>query len=484
MLTRLAALLVLAAAVCAGTVQAQRRPFDLVLRGGRVIDPASGLDAVRHIAVRDGRIAAISTRPLEGREIIDVSGLVVAPGFVDLHAHGQDLESSKWQAHDGVTTALELEGGAPPRRVSEWYAQREGKARLNFGATVSHVAARRNTMAAANDPERPGVYKAATPEQLQEIEARLREGLAQGALGIGMGLAYTPGATREESWRVFKLAAAHKLPIFVHVRSSGMIEPGSSIESIHEVIANAAGSAAVLHIVHIASSGLRQTGILLDMIDGARRSGVNVTTEVYPYTAGSTRIQSAIFDEGWRERLGADYADIEWVATGERLNESNWDEHRKKGGWIIGHIIPEEAVDVAVVRPGVIIASDGTPFADGRAHPRGAGTFARVLGRYVREKQSLTLMDALRKMTILPARRLESFVPQMMKKGRLAEGMDADITVFDPATVIDRATFARPAEASAGVLHVVVNGTFVVRDGKLIDDVRPGRAIRRPVAGS
>jgi N-acyl-D-aspartate/D-glutamate deacylase len=137
-----------------------------------------------------------------------------------------------------------------------------------------------------------------------------------------------------------------------------------------------------------------------------------------------------------------------------------------------------------VVRPGVIIASDGTPFIDGRAHPRGAGTFARVLGRYVRENQSLTLMDALRKMTILPARRLESFVPQMMKKGRLAEGMDADITVFDPASVIDRATFARPAEASAGIPHVMVNGTFVVRDGKLIDDVRPGLAIRRPVPGS
>ena len=171
MLTRLAALIALAAAVCAGAVQAQRRPFDLVLRGGRLMDPASGLDGVRHVAVNDGRIAAISTRPLEGREVIDVSGLVIAPGFIDWHAHGQDLESSKWQAYDGVTTALELEGGAPPRRVSQWYAEREGKARLNFGASVSHSAARRNIIATANDPERPGVDKPATPEQLLEIEA-------------------------------------------------------------------------------------------------------------------------------------------------------------------------------------------------------------------------------------------------------------------------------------------------------------------------
>lgn len=465
-----------------GTPDAQQAPFDIVLRGGRVMDPASGLDALRTVAIRDGRIAAISDAALEGRDTIDVKGLVIAPGFIDLHAHGQDLESSKWQAHDGVTTALELEGGA--LRVSEFYEQRRGKARLNFGATVSHIQARGAGVLEAGAADGPGVYKPATPEQLRVIENRLREGLAQGALGIGMGLAYTPGATREESWQIFKLAAWHQMPVFVHVRYAGMVEPGSSIEAVHEMIANAAGSGATVHVVHIASSGLRQTGILLDMIDGARRSGVDITTEVYPYTAASTSIKSAIFDPGWRERLGGTYGDIEWVATGERLTEQNWEAHRAKGGIIIAHIIPEAMVDLAVARPGVIIASDGVPFTDGRAHPRGAGTFARVLGRYVREKRALTLMDALAKMTILPALRLESVTPQMRKKGRLAVGMDADVTIFDPATVIDRATFAQPAQASAGIPHVIVNGTFVVRNGALVDDARPGRAIRRPVAGS
>jgi N-acyl-D-aspartate/D-glutamate deacylase len=472
----------LAAGLAACVLEAQRTPFDIVLHGGRVMDPASGLDGARNVAISGGRIAAISAAPLEGREVVDVTGLVVAPGFIDLHAHGQDPESSRWQAHDGVTTALELEGGT--LRVAEWYAQREGTARLNFGATVSHVQARGAGVLEAGVSEGPGVYKAATPAQLTEIEARLRQGLAQGALGIGMGLAYTPGATREESWQVFKLAAWQRLPIFVHVRYAGMVEPGSSIEAIHEMIGNAAGSGAPLHIVHIGSSGLRQTGILLDLIDGARRSGVDVTTEVYPYTAASTSIKAAIFDPGWRERLGADYGDIEWVATGERLTEQNWEEHRAKGGIIIAHIIPEQAVDLAVARPGVIIASDGVPFVQGRAHPRGAGTFARVLGRYVREKRALTLMDALAKMTILPARRLEPFVPQMRKKGRLAEGLDADLAVFDPAAIVDRATFAQPAQPSAGIPHVIVNGTFVVRNGQLIEEARPGRAIRRPVAGS
>src|SRR4030095_12699213 len=172
---------------------------------------------------------------------------------------------------------------------------------------------------------------------------------------------------------VFKLAAELKRPIFVHVRYAGQVEPGSSIEAINEMIGDAAGSGASVHIVHFGSSGLRQTAIILDMIDGARKAGLDVTTEVYPYTAASTSIQAAIFDPGWQQRLGAEYNDTEWVATGERLTEQNWEERRKQGGIIIAHIIPEDVVELAVSRAGVMIASDGVPFVDGRAHPRGAG---------------------------------------------------------------------------------------------------------------
>jgi len=455
--------------------------YDLVLAGGRVMDPQTKLDAVRNVGIKDGQVGAISEQPLKGVETIDVKGLVVAPGFIDLHAHGQDLESSRWQALDGVTTALELEAGAFP--VAAWYREREGKARINYGASVSHMQARGLNILAkgAVASDSPGVYQRATPEQMTEMERAMRQGLDEGALGLGFGLAYVPGASREEIWRLFKVGAERRVTSFVHLRGAGQIEPASSIESLQEVVADAATTGASLHVVHVTSVGLRQTPELLEMIDGARKRAIDVTTELYPYTAASTDIKAAIFDEGWREKLGADYEDIEWVATGERLTEATFAEHRRTGGMIIAHVIPEGAILAALAHPNVMIASDGVPFVDGRAHPRGAGTFSRVLGRYVRQMNALSLMEALRRMTILPAERLAAAVPQMRNKGRLIVGADADITVFDPARVADRATFAEPAQASDGIAHVIVGGTFVVRDGRLIETTRPGRPIRRAV---
>jgi len=447
--------------------------YDLVLSGGRVMDPESGLDAVRHVGILDGTIAAISESPLDGETVVDVSGLVVAPGFIDLHAHGQDLFSSRLQARDGVTTALELESGTGD--VEEWYASREGKAAIHYGATASHGAARRLALGG----QRQAVRLAADLEQVAVMENRLREELGRGALGLGFGIQYTPGARREEIHRMFQLAADEGVTNFVHIRYAGLVEPGSSVEAVHEMIANAASTGAGVHIVHIGSSGLGQVPTLLSLIEGAQARGLDVTTEVYPYTAASTDIRAAIFDPGWRERLGGDYRDIEWDATGERLTEETFNERREMGGRIIAHIIPREMFELALAHPAVMVASDGVPFVNGQGHPRGAGTFARVLGRYVREEGLITLMDAIRKMTLMPAQRLDAYVPQMADKGRIRVGADADITVFDPATVIDNATFQAPTQPSSGIEHVLVAGTFVVRDAELIETAFPGQAIRR-----
>jgi dihydroorotase len=453
------------------------------------MDPESGLDAVRHVGIRGLQIAAVSTAPLAGKTTIDVSGLIVAPGFIDPHAHAQSIEGNRFQARDGVTTALELESGAMP--MDDWYRSREGQALLNYGATIGHIYSRiavmhersswediRATRLDTSAPKPPWAYRKAAPPEVDAMIERLDRGLAQGALGIGMGPAYTPGAGREELLRVFELAARRKALAFIHMRSAGEVEPGGSIDALQEVLANVAATGASVHIVHITSMGLRQTPRLLAMIAGARARGLDVTTEVYPYTAASTYLQSPLFDAGWQERFAIGFADIQWAATGERLTEASFGRYRERGGLVVIHMIPEASVRTALAHPQVMVGSDGVPLTNGGGHPRGVGTYARVLGHYVRNEKVLDLMTALRKISLMVAQRLEPFVPAMRNKGRLKVGVDADVTVFDAARVIDRATYEKPAQFSEGIRHVIVGGTFVVRDEQLVPGVAPGRAIR------
>ena len=460
------------------TVAQSSAGFDIVLANGRVMDPESNLDAVRYIGIRNGKIAAISTRPLRGRTMIDAKGLVVAPGFIDLHSHGQDDENYRYKARDGVTTALEMEVGVSP--VAAWYAKREGRSLINFGATVGHIPAK---MAVMKDtglflPRDNAMNRRATPDEVRQVADLIKQGLDEGALGIGFGINYVPTTTREEIFDLFVLSAKRGVANYVHMRDAGAVEPGSAIGALQEVLADAASSGASLHVVHITSMCLRQTAICLEMIEGAARRGVDVTTEAYPYTATQTRLESAIYDEGWQEKLGITFKDLQWVATGERLTAETFARYRKEGGSVIGHAIPEEISRLAAANPRVMVASDGL-IENRQGHPRGAGTFARVLGVYVREQKALSLMDAIRKMSLLPAQRLEKAVPAMRLKGRVKVGADADLTIFDPATVIDRATFEQPALFSEGIRHVLVGGVFVVRDEKVVEDAKPGKAVRR-----
>jgi N-acyl-D-aspartate/D-glutamate deacylase len=242
------------------------------------------------------------------------------------------------------------------------------------------------------------------------------------------------------------------------------------------VIADAILTNAPLHIVHINSMSLGNIQLGLDMVSAAQQKGFKITTELYPYTAGSTSLQSAMFSDGWQERLGISYGGLQWVATGERLTKETFDVYRKTGGVVILHVMKPEWIKTGIAAPGVIIASDGMPYAK-LAHPRTAGTFSRVLGKYVREDKVIDLNTAIEKMTLLPAKRLEGIAPIMRFKGRIQVGADADITIFNPNTIIDKATFEKELEFSAGIEYVMVNGTFVLKNGKTLSNIFPGQAV-------
>jgi N-acyl-D-aspartate/D-glutamate deacylase len=469
---------------------ATAQQYDLVLEGGRVMDPETGLDAVRNVGINGGAIAKISTEQLQGRRVIHAAGLVVAPGFIDLHQHGQDLASQRVKALDGVTTALEMEIGAAD--VTRFLESKRGQSLIHYGTTASHAAARALVFGAplgtgnqaphAGIPEilpksGPATDLPATSEQIASIEKRLRSELDAGALGVGMGIQYTPGATRLEVIDMFRVAAERKLPVYTHIRSAGRIEPGSSIEAVSEVIAAAEISGAPLHIVHINSSCLRESLDCLSVVEGAHAHGLDVTTEAYPYIAGMTAVNSALFNPGWQEKLGIDYNDLVLSDTGEHLTKARFEELHNSNNqrFVLVYANTQEMVDAVIPNPLVMIASDGA-----EGHPRNAGTYSRVLAQYVREKKTLTLMEALRKMTLMPAQMLERSTPAGRQKGRVQEGADADLVVFDPQTIADRATFEHPMEPSVGVRYLVADGVVLVDEGKFVPNVFPGQALLGP----
>lgn len=460
--------------------------FDVVLKGGRVIDPETGLDATRDVGIRGDTIATVSTEPLQGKRIIDASGLVVAPGFIELHQHGFEQDSYRLLALDGVTTALELEIGVPD--IERFKKAHSGQAPIHFGASASLLPSRLRAWdlpvpasllgpeAAVVPKSGPATNDPATPAQLDRVLARLRSEVEAGALGIGIGLEYAPGTTRHELIEIFRLAKSLDVPVFVHARSSGLREPGSGIEAVTELVGAAAITGASLHVVHVNSICMKDALECIAMMAGARERGLDFTTEAYPYTVAMTLINSAYFNPGWREKRGLDYDDIEIPETGERLTKERFDAlySATEGRFILIHVNPDSVVDAVMAEPSVMVASDGVSL-----HPRGAGTRARVLSRYVRDQKSLSLVDAIRKMSLMPARRLERLNPEAKRLGRIQEGARADIAVFDPETVEDRATFRAPTEASVGVRYVLVAGTLVVDGGRFVEGVAPGQPFLR-----
>src|SRR2546427_8286262 len=355
--------------------------YDLVLAGGRVLDPETALDATRNVGIQGGRIAAITVQALAARETLAVHGLVVAPGFIDLHAHGQDSESYRYYAHDGVTTALELEIGTYP--VAPWYAERQGHALINYGVSVGHAGARRALVvhdeslpgdAVVHDTSRGWTNGVLPDAELPRLDSLVERGLAEGALAVGFGIEYTPGARREEILRLFRVAARHGVSCFVHLREGGRDPPtGGGLAALQEVIADAAATGASPHVVPVTSIGQRDTPPLPPLLRGAPWRALGVTTEAYPYTAASTAIQSAVFDPGWQRRLGITYHDILYPPTGGRLTAASFVRLRRQGATVVLFIIADSTVRQALADPLVMVASDGiSPHGQARRRGRNA----------------------------------------------------------------------------------------------------------------
>jgi len=433
------------------------------------MDPASGTDKILNIGINGSKIVVISEDSLTGKKVVNATGLVVSPGFIDLHEHAQNNEAYSLMVRDGVTSAFELELGT--NDVANWYKEREGGQYINYGVSIGHVRVRMKVMGDEGEfvPSGPAKYKVATKEQIEEMAKLVGEGLEQGAVAVGFGLAYTPPTNAEEFEAMLSVAKKHGASSHIHLRSKG-------VEALQEALTGAKNIGTSLHVVHINSTGADETGAMLAIIDEEQKNGVDVTTEAYPYEAGMTGIESAFFDD-WKSWEEEKFGIHQWVETGEFLTRESFGKYRETGGMIAIHERTEEMTLTAIKSPLSMIASDGI-MENGKGHPRTSGTYAKVLGKYAREKKAISLMEALRKMTLAPAQRLETRVPQMAEKGRIAVGTDADITIFDPETVLDQATYTQPTLTSLGIPYVIVNGKIVVDQNKLIVEQKPGMAIR------
>ena len=485
---------------------------DLVLAGARVIDPETGLDGVRAVGITGGTITSVSEVAPPARTVWDVSGTVLAPGFIDLHSHAQSITGLRLQALDGVTTALELEAGVLP--VGPAYAQAEAEGRpVNFGFSASWTDARMHVLDGvpldrdssldlfSTHQSLPGWRAPADDRDVARIMDLLEEAVDEGALGMGILVGYAPDSGRAEYFRLAGLAARLGVPTFTHTRYISTEEPGTSLEGALEVIAAAAGSGAHMHMCHINSTSTRMIDEVAAAVEAARGTGVRVSTEAYPYGAGATVIGAAFLAPERLSRMRLTPRDVTYLATGERVADADRLAELRAtdpGGLAVVHLLDEDdPADVAVlersftladtaiatdsmplVQPGGTLAPDGWPVAPGLiTHPRSVGSYARTLRWLVRERGALTLTDALRRSSLLPAQILEPAVPTMRRKGRVQVGADADLVVFDPETVTDHATYTHVA-ASTGFRHVIVGGTPVVRDGDLQTGALPGRAIR------
>jgi len=490
---------------------------DLVIRGARTIDPETSLDAVCDVAIDGSTISVVAAggdASMVGRVEIDGLNRVLAPGFIDLHSHCEDLPSRWLQVCDGVTTALELEAGHV--NVADRYqTMAQAGSPTNYGYSANWAVARMATcgldveLGHDIDPfmhyiSDPGWHRALTSRERGELLDRLETELADGALWIGILLGYCQESSSDEYVDLARLAADTSTATFTHVRELGRLDSG--LFGAAEAVTAALTTGAHMHLCHINSTSTRMIDDVHELLGRAASQGLKVSTEAYPYGAGSTGIGAAFLAPEALKYDGLDVSDIRYLPTGERLASVERLEELRRidpaGLAVIDFLKEWDATDLgyltrAFLAQDTAVASDamplvpraGTELRDSTwplpegvlTHPRTAGTFSRILRWYVRELEIIDLPEAIRRCTLVPANVLSSFAPGMSKKGRVQVGADADLVLFDPARVSDRATYDQPTLTSEGIDEVIVGGVRVVRGGTLDTSARPGKPIRAVV---
>ncbi len=515
----------------AGTACAQTDLVDLLIKDAQVVDGTGGPAYRGDIAVRGDRIVRIAPQiDVPAAKVVNVRGKVVAPGFIDIHVHARDgifkVPTADNYVRQGVTTLVEGPDGGSPLPVRPFLDRIAGTGITpNIGLFVGQGSVRDAVMGA--------VDRRATPAELAEMRKIVRQAMTDGAFGLSTGLFYVPGAftPTEEIVELAKVAGQMGGIHISHMRD----EATRVLDSVRETIEIGARGGLPTQITHHKIIGALNWGKSVDtlrMVDDARARGVDVTIDQYPYTASSTTLHAALLpawaNEGGRERLlerlqdaaarsrirsetirlireergGGDPSNVqisscEWDPSlaGKRLSEvtvarklePTVENAADTVLWMIEqgeclaifHAISEEDLQRILKHSATMIASDGgiPVFGQASPHPRSYGTFARVLGRYVRELKVITLQDAVRKMSAYPAKRLG-----LSDRGRLKEGLKADLVVFDPDTVRDIATYTQPHQYAEGVSLVVINGKTVFEDGRMTA-ARPGRVLYGPAHG-
>lgn len=489
----------------------------LLITGGRVVDPESGHDGVADVAIADGKIVAIGSGLGHAERVIDARGLIVAPGFIDLHAHGQSIPADRMQAFDGVTTTLDLEAGVLP--VASWYRRQAEQGRiLNYGAATNWAFARIGAMIGINEESSLEAFGRAmrdprwmdnisSPSEQQNILDRIAAGLDEGGIGIGILNAYAPGAGVQELTALCQLAAERGVPTFTHIAYMANTDPKSAAEAYIRLIGYAGATGAHMHICHFNSSSKTDVERCARLIRKAQEQGLPITVEAYPYGTGSTVIAAAFFsDPEFESRNDTRYQQIQLVTSGRRIQDRDdllTAQSEDPSQLVLWHVLDTEnnarhrdMLDLSVLYPGGAIASDAMPWSmpdgstytgdawplpeEATSHPRSSGTFTRFLRHWVRERQAIGLSEGIAKCTLIPAEILAASTPAMREKGRLKTGADADVVVFDLDKLTDRAEFSAMNRPAEGVRHLVVSGEPVIADGLMHVAARPGRPVRRP----